>query len=83
MKIICECIIIKTSMDTEHLEAENRLEKSAQKISSSYSLMLISNKFKVDRKYRISQRVVSRVREGNGNAFQYSCLENPMDGGAW
>ena len=22
-------------------------------------------------------------REGNGNAFQYSCLENPMDGGAW
>ena len=22
-------------------------------------------------------------REGNGNPFQYSCLENPMDGGAW
>ena len=21
-------------------------------------------------------------REGNGNPFQYSCLENPMDGGA-
>ena len=21
--------------------------------------------------------------EGNGNAFQYSCLENPMDRGAW
>ena len=21
--------------------------------------------------------------EGNGHAFQYSCLENPMDGGAW
>ena len=21
--------------------------------------------------------------EGNGNSFQYSCLENPMDGGAW
>ena len=21
--------------------------------------------------------------EGNGNAVQYSCLENPMDGGAW
>ena len=20
---------------------------------------------------------------GNGNAFQYSCLENPMDRGAW
>ena len=22
-------------------------------------------------------------REGNGNPFQYPCLENPMDGGAW
>ena len=21
--------------------------------------------------------------EGNGNALQYSCLENPMEGGAW
>ena len=22
-------------------------------------------------------------REGNGNPFQYSCLENPIDRGAW
>ena len=22
-------------------------------------------------------------REGNGNPLQYSCLENPTDGGAW
>ena len=22
-------------------------------------------------------------REGKGNPLQYSCLENPMDGGAW
>ena len=22
-------------------------------------------------------------REGNGNPLQYSCLENPVDGGAW
>ena len=21
--------------------------------------------------------------EGNGNSLQYSCLENPMDGGTW
>ena len=21
--------------------------------------------------------------EGNGNTLQYSCLENPMDGGTW
>ena len=23
------------------------------------------------------------LREGNGNLFQYSCLENSMDRGAW
>ena len=22
-------------------------------------------------------------REGNGKPLQYSCLENPVDGGAW
>ena len=24
-----------------------------------------------------------RPRESNGTPLQYSCLENPMDGGAW
>ena len=26
---------------------------------------------------------VAHIGEGNGNPLQYSCLENPMDGGAW
>ena len=26
---------------------------------------------------------LSCIGEGNGNPLQYSCLENPMDGGAW
>jgi len=25
----------------------------------------------------------SKKGEGNGTPFQYSCLENPMDGGPW
>ena len=25
----------------------------------------------------------SSLGEGNGNPLQFSCLENPMDGGAW
>ena len=28
-------------------------------------------------------QVKSGSGEGNGNPLQYSCLENPMDGGAW
>ena len=31
----------------------------------------------------IPSRVLSCITEGNGNPLQYSCLENPMDGGAW
>ena len=27
--------------------------------------------------------LMSNLREGNGIPLQYSCLENPMDGGAW
>ena len=30
--------------------------------------------------FREYQRVIG---EGNGTPLQYSCLENPMDGGAW
>ena len=27
--------------------------------------------------------LILSTREGNGNPLQYSCLGNPMDGGAW
>ena len=28
-------------------------------------------------------RLVKAIGEGNGTPLQYSCLENPIDGGAW
>ena len=31
----------------------------------------------------IWQPVALNIGEGNGTPLQYSCLENPMDGGAW
>ena len=31
----------------------------------------------------IYSSVTALFREGNGNPFQYSCLENPTDGGSW
>ena len=30
-----------------------------------------------------NQNLILSAREGNGIPLQYSCLENPMDGGAW
>ena len=31
----------------------------------------------------INPRPMGTFGKGNGNPLQYSCLENPMDGGAW
>ena len=36
--------------------------------------------YRVGLLYRVSRRGGG---EGNGTPLQYSCLENPMDGGAW
>ena len=30
-----------------------------------------------------SKALTVYIREGDGTPLQYSCLENPMDGGAW
>ena len=32
---------------------------------------------------RIQTHIMCACGEGNGTPLQYSCLENPMDGGAW
>ena len=39
----------------------------------------------VDKVMSLLFNMLSRlvIREGNGNPLQYSCLENPMGGGAW
>ena len=42
--------------------------------------LLFKKYFKVLRKIFISNPLYG---EGNGTPLQYSCLENPMDGGAW
>ena len=33
--------------------------------------------------FLVYRRLFRVLGEGNGNPLQYSCLENPMDGGAW
>ena len=37
----------------------------------------------VNREKSVLQRCYASIGEGNGTPLQYSCLENPMDGGAW
>ena len=40
-------------------------------------------KFQKLRTAQRSKQLLHYSGEGNGNPLQYSCLENPMDGGAW
>ena len=34
-------------------------------------------------KFSFNNWIDAHIREGNGTPLQYSCLENPMDGGVW
>ena len=47
--------------------------------------LLVQNEGKEGRtlNMNIFKFLSSQSGEGNGNPLQYSCLENPMDGGAW
>ena len=38
---------------------------------------------KNDKENNFKECSMTLIGEGNGNPLQYSCLENPMDGGAW
>ena len=38
---------------------------------------------RAQRLWGVRRSLIKPVREGNGTPLQYSCLETPMDGGAW
>ena len=66
--------------------AESRLESNPMPTRHSWR---VQTKPCVDQDPGTPQRLsqtcllVFPVREGDGTPLQYSCLENPMDGGAW
>ena len=49
----------------------------------TYFMMAILKNKKCFRKVQAKKGTLYFIREGNGTPLQYSCLENPMDGGAW
>ena len=56
-------------------------ELGGYKIAHLMTLHLTTWWADVDSSFTV--RLVWCSREGNGNLLQYSCLENPMDGGTW
>ena len=59
---------------------ERPCEKHPVKIILRNSFLIL-NKMEPLKGFKQSYDVM--IREGNGTPLQYSCLENPMDGGAW
>ena len=66
---------------------KTKKKKHIQRIMLIISLLLI-RKIETTKKY-INRGLFkfmilhTQIGEGNGTPLQYSCLENPMDGGAW
>ena len=70
---ICNCrfmhvfIYMMTLITHSHIYYPGRLEASWKKKAS----------------FQVWLTIIGPTGEGNGTPLQYSCLENPMDGGAW
>ena len=57
-------------------EALYSQQKQDQELTVDHELLIV--------KFRLKLKKVGKTTgEGHGNPLQYSCLENPMDGGAW
>ena len=56
----------------------HHLLRSLQYLSTAFVASLVHRRLNI-----VKMVVISEIGEGNGTPLQYSCLENPMDGGAW
>ena len=74
----CVCVCLYTCTNVYPLffqiHLPNRSYRVLRRVSVLYSRSLLIIYFICSSVY---------IREGNGTPLQYSCLENPMDGGAW
>ena len=67
-------IIFFAAKDGEALYSQ---QKQDQELTVAHHELLIV-------KFRLKLKKVGKTTgEGNGTPLQHSCLENPMDGGAW
>ena len=73
---ILEWIAISFSTQVKQLTSKDYLSSNADGGLVAKSYLTLCNP--VD-----CSPLGSSVGEGNGTPLQYSCLENPMDGGAW
>ena len=68
---------MKTVLSSEFLPEE------LDKIKSNLEHLLCITEIVKEKRGEIKDNLERVDGEGNGTPLQYSCLENPMDGGAW
>ena len=86
------CVLIKLYENMAHISPVSRSLPIPCLDYVYYLTKTILNKYLNAFKYfkmhlNIYRKIIFLINqligEGNGNPLQYSCLENPMDGGAW
>ena len=79
-KIMASGPITSWQIDGETMETVANFIWGGSKITDDYS-------HEIKRQLLLGRKVMTNLDsifgEGNGTPLQYSCLENPMDGGAW
>ena len=61
----------------------NKMEKSGMFLDGKTILFKKNPLILTQLIYKFNEILNAIFGEGNGTPLQYSCLENPMDGGAW
>ena len=69
--------------ESEVEEEENEAEREEEKEEEEEEIRPQDRPSKSPKKGEHCFLIFASFGEGNGNPLQYSCLENPMDGGAW
>ena len=77
-----KCLPGMRETQVQSLGREDPLEKEMATHSSTLAWR-IPRREEPGRLQSMGSQRVGSLGEGNGNPFQYSCLENPMEGGAW
>ena len=81
-KIMASGLITSWEIDGETVETVSDFIFGGSKITADGDCS-----HKIKRCLLLGRKVMTNLdsifRESNGNPVQYSCLENPMDGGAW
>ena len=82
--------MVETAKDTQHKQETRVVHEQYASDGISYRPVQVGLEVKNPPANEGDVRNVGSISglgrspgEGNGNPFQYSCLENPMDRGAW